>query len=626
MPVHRTARSLQDLSCRVVASILLDSCKDLDTKIHLQGASCGNRNQQTSPRVSPRKSPAKQEVWQSLNSGQRRLLQWLSHLPETIVEDVIKLFLSQLESFLLEDIDNKLILTLINIDKMKMNDFFFGVHSLLSLVQAFQLTSLHFTKRLWFCLWQYAEITSSKHLSDKLCSSLPGLTSLTSLNVPHVADDRLVFTITKHLHNLLVLDMSNSRVSDRGLRFFAAADTVAFMRPRSPDKMVTRNLEDMMEASQSSHMRSRVVPNESCPRPSSSCFKLERLNLQSCDSVTEKGIVCVLENLKVLKVLEYHQKSSVLEILIKWTSKMREEKRLEKTLGLTDIEHGFPYGLSPLSSHLSQLSLLVPSLTSITLVTTDSSVANLAVFPNLTRLSLELEDCLGEGLLELLSKSGSRLEEICLACSSDPDTSLTGDEPGLPAQLFNLGLISIGLLAPQVVKLSLSGCGLVTSQAVRQMSLQERLGDSAWLKRQSNQWFKSLTSLILMSYEESNSAMALHSGLLKSIVSSAKFLRILNLEGSFGSFFTDSYLASMLSLNPLSSLKILDVSVSEEQSEEGRIPLTISSVRQILNSCPLIKELRISDWRVTTQEFKNLQALVKEKNWDLVVTKKTEQN
>ena len=102
------------------------------------------------------------------------------------------------------------------------------------------------------------------------------------------------------------------------------------------------------------------------------------------------------------------------------------------------------------------------------------------------------------------------------------------------------------------MKLSLSGCGLVTSQAVRQMSLQERLGDSAWLKRQSNQWFKSLTSLILMSYEESNSAMALHSGLLKTIVSSAKFLRILNLEGSFGSFFTDSYLTSMLSLNPLS--------------------------------------------------------------------------
>ena len=44
----------------------------------------------------------------------------------------------------------------------------------------------------------------------------------------------------------------------------------------------------------------------------------------------------------------------------------------------------------------------------------------------------------------------NRLEEICLACSSDPDTSLTGDEPGLPAQLFNLGLISVGLLAPQV--------------------------------------------------------------------------------------------------------------------------------------------------------------------------------
>jgi hypothetical protein len=569
------------------------------------------------------KSPGREEVYLHLSPEHRVLLDWLSNLPDRVIEDVVRNFLAKLETHLLDDMDNKLILTMINIEKMKMNDFFFGVHSLLSVVQGFQLYSLHFSKRLWFCLWQYGEITSSKHLSDTLCSSLPGLSCLTSLNIPHVADDRIVYTVTRYLNSLITLDVSNSRVSDRGLKFFNTANALNFSRPRSPSRSVIRNLADMMETPKSSQKPEIIFQ----PQSRTGCSKLEHLNLQSCENVTEKGVIFVLEHLLHLRQLEYHQKSSVLEILIKCSSTITDTGRSEKAFNLTEVEHGFPYGLSPLSDHMSQLAVLLPHLTTITLVTTDSSVSFLAMFPCLSKLTVELEDYLGEGFIELLSKLGDQLEEVCVSCSSDPDYALSLDQIAGPAaqqgQLFNLAIVCVGLLARRVSKLSVSGCGLVSSAAVNNMGLQDKIGDPSWLRRQSGQWFSSLSSLILMSYEDSLTvAMALHSGLIKSVLTAAIDLKILNLEGNFGSFFSDSYFSSILSCNPLASLSILDICVSEEEGETGRIPLTCHTVRQLLTTCTRLRELRISDWSVSSLEFNELQKMVKDNNWDLLITRK----
>eukprot|EP00092_Neocalanus_flemingeri_P007056 GFUD01007623.1.p1 GENE.GFUD01007623.1~~GFUD01007623.1.p1 ORF type:complete len:628 (-),score=196.56 GFUD01007623.1:149-2032(-) len=620
MPVRLIPSSLYSLSSQGVATLLLAGCKSLDNKWQQPIEHENPSSLIKAPFGLPHKSPGREEVYLHLSPEHRTLLDWLSNLPDRVIEDVVSNFLAKLETHLLDDMDNKLILTMINIEKMKMKDFFFGVHSLLSLVQGFQLHSLHFSKRLWFCLWQYGEITSSKHLSDTLCCSLPGLSCLTSLNIPHVADDRIVYTVTRYLNSLITLDVSNSRVSDRGLRFLAAS--VNFSRPKSPSSSAIRNLADMMEDPKSSHKAEILFQ----PQSRVGCPKLEQLNLQSCDNVTEKGVIYVLEHLLHLRHLEYHQKSSVLEILIKSVSTITDEERSGKVFRLTEVEHGFPYGLSPLSDQMTQLAGLLPHLTTITLVTMDSAVSLLALFPHLSKITVELEDCLGDGFLELLSKLGDQLEEVCVSCSSDPEATLSLDQVEGPAaqqgQLFNLAIVMVGLLARRVRKLSVSGCGLVSSTAVATMGLQEKIGHPSWLRRQSDQWFSSLSSLILMSYEDSLPAMAVHSGLIKSVLVAAKDLKILNLEGSFGTFFSDSYFCSILSFNSLTNLSILDICVSEEGGLYGRIPLTWLTVQQLLASCKRLRELRISDWRVTDLEFKELQKMVTDNNWDLLITRK----
>ena len=79
------------------------------------------------------------------------------------------------------------------------------------------------SKRLWYCLSQYGEITSCRYLTRTLVTSLPGLPGLTSLNIAHVATDQLVLTISRHLVQLVSLDMSNSSVTDKAVKFLAGA-------------------------------------------------------------------------------------------------------------------------------------------------------------------------------------------------------------------------------------------------------------------------------------------------------------------------------------------------------------------------------------------------------------------
>jgi len=363
----------------------------------------------------------------------------------------------------------------------------------------------------------------------------------------------------------------------------------------------------------------REVPEMRVPETQEKygCSLLERLNLQSCDGVTEAGVRHLLDSLHNLHSLEYHQVSSVLEILIKWTGSMSANQREEKKLNLMEVEHGFPYSLSPFSEQMEHLAHLCPRLTTLTLVTQDSIVSLLALFPNLSNLNVELEDYLGEGFLSLLEKTS--LNHLSVSCSSDPDASFFPDDQLVQqGQLFNLATLSVGLLAPTINKLSVSGCGLVSLSAVQRMELVDRIGSSSWLRKQN--WFSQLSSLLLMSYEDTT--VTINSVLLRSIIKSARKLEVLNLEGNFGSFFTDTFVSNLFSQGAFLSLHILDISACDQGGIPGRVPLTLNTARTVINRCPHLKELRMSDWNMTDLQFQQLEQLVVDNNWNLKLTRR----
>ena len=140
MPVRRGCARLHSLGVSAAANLLLSGCQRIDSvtdPFNKTGPGTGK----------PILSPSRDEVDLSLTERERRVKAWLGHLPDTVVEEVVTAALANLETKLLVDKDKKLILTLINIEKIKVNDFFFGIHSLLNVLRGFYIVNLNISKR-----------------------------------------------------------------------------------------------------------------------------------------------------------------------------------------------------------------------------------------------------------------------------------------------------------------------------------------------------------------------------------------------------------------------------------------------------------------------------------------------
>jgi len=466
------------------------------------------------------------------------LFEWLCNLPHSVVQDVVVDLLAEVDVLLATN---------------KLEEDLFS-YSMLSVVQGFELKSLKFSHEMTF-FWR---IHSMKLVEDSLCLILPGLASLTSLNISDIATDRMLYTVSKYLPSLISLELSESQVTDHGLRYLAGANSVT-----------VTNLKQVKVRS----LNTSLVGEADHDYKQEGCIKLRHIDLEFCEKISETG----------------------LKILIKHLSSLR-------CVGFL----GVGTRLTPLSEHMmTKLFTFTPHLTTITLETNDKALYLLAMCPNLISITVELEDCLGMGFIQFLEQRGARLVEVDM-------TYLDGEEgPDIQqGQFVNLAIVSVGQLAINLRKLSLSGSGPVSYDAAKKMELEDKIGNSSWMRSMADSWFRSLESLRMNSYD---TIINICPKLLKSVLVAAKTLSVLDLEGSFVEPLTDAYIGEIVSVNPLSSLSTLYISGS------GSTPLTVSTVKLLLSKCTCLKDFDISYWNVTNQQFKEVESIVKKNNWDLEI-------
>ena len=65
-----------------------------------------------------------------------------------------------------------------------------------------------------------------------------------------------------------------------------------------------------------------------------------------------------------------------------------------------------------------QVSTICPRITTLNLVANDEFMPDYAQMSQLTKVSVELEDCFGVGIYQFLKKIGHQLTELSLSCSS----------------------------------------------------------------------------------------------------------------------------------------------------------------------------------------------------------------
>ena len=92
-------------------------------------------------------------------------------------------------------------------------------------------------------------------------------------------------------------------------------------------------------------------------------------------------------------------------------------------------------------------------------------------------------------------------------------------------------------------------------------------------------------------------------------------LECLSLEGNFSNFLNDRFFCQVMSKNNLNNLRIFDV-------QGTPVPLTILTAKRFL-SLPNLRELRVSCWRLSEQEYKNLDDNVRMAGWDLRLSRRS---
>jgi len=502
------------------------------------------------------------------------LRRWLFELPIHLVEEVIRIVLNRIEKVVHEDKDCKLILTLINIERTRPSDFFFGVHSLFRVIASTSISKLPFSTKTWFCIWEFEQITTCDHLQTVMVDCFPRLPCLTNVNLAYIASDKLLYLLSKYCQHLEELNVDNChKVSDKGIKFLSG--------------------------------KTHTLPIENISH--SGCKNLRFLSLQGCTAVTDQAIWYALIHNKKLQILRYHQSYSVAEILCNEVRKY-EDRALPK-LALQTFDHPFPYGLNLAEQDVVKVTKMCSNVKVLNLVSLDNTLIFYSNFRHLTKATIEMEDAFGMGLYNFLRVSGPNLKEITISCGSDADSTFLGG--GRAFQLFNIGLKLAQRFCPELRMLSISGCGLVTNDLLDHF---ER--DLRELRKNDSKLSK-LKTLILLTYYDSDETpiQTCEEDLLLKILMDCPDLECLSLEGNFSNFLSDRFFNQVMTKNNLNNLRIFDV-------QGTPVPLTILTAKRFL-SLPNLRELRVSCWRLSELEYKNLDDTVRMSGWDLRLSRRS---
>ena len=199
MPQFRKIRNLRTLTADSLAKRLQKTLVHLDSIWNPPPIISPGSTPSNSPATSPMNSRACAGILSPIPVEINRepytigaVREWLFQMPLHLVEEVLQILLAKIEAIVHEDKDKKLILTLINIERTRPSDFFFGVHSMLRMLATTEVSKLPFSTKTWFCLWEFEQLTTCDHLLRVMIDSLPLMNGLTQINLAYVASDKLL--------------------------------------------------------------------------------------------------------------------------------------------------------------------------------------------------------------------------------------------------------------------------------------------------------------------------------------------------------------------------------------------------------------------------------------------------
>eukprot|EP00095_Tigriopus_kingsejongensis_P012171 maker-scaffold345_size201316-snap-gene-1.16 protein:Tk12171 transcript:maker-scaffold345_size201316-snap-gene-1.16-mRNA-1 annotation:"late blight resistance protein homolog r1b-12-like isoform 2" len=454
----------------------------------------------------------------------------------------------------------------------------------------------------------------------------------------------LFFLISENLPSIGDLVFDQSRITDKGIKFLcgikppvpaaspdddAPPSTSSRLNQLAHGQLMSALLVEVDENQASTSVGRSAIrqidfdggpalapedPSQSDPvRVRKLCAKLKSLSVTGCLNLSESSIWLALRKLPSLAVLKYHHAFSVAEIMNKELSQIMNSEDdptsmkiiSDLSFKLNNYTHPFPYPINPSDSLMKVISTVCPHITILNIVTNDHSIENFCFLTHLRKATIELADWFGLGLLGFLQQLGSQLHELAISCSSDPDYDFP-EGGGQPCQLFNVGMKLVRCYCGDegtLRKFSIAGSGLVSTELADQIQ-----ADDIQLKS-----LPALESLVLFSYDDDLPVQSCEERLLLDTLQGCPNIKCLSLEGNFSNFMTHEFIESLLRVNSLKKLRILDIGGTN-------IGLGAKTAELVLQ-LPEIHELRLSSWKLTNEEFQELEASVKTKGYCVYLTR-----
>ena len=336
------------------------------------------------------------------------------------------------------------------------------------------------------------------------------------------------------------------------------------------------------------------------------CPRLVVVDLTKCWNVSPSGARMLLLGLKNLKKLIYSNMKSILESFEKEESQPEPLERIEyfdssEYSLLTDmtmdcdLPESDPAKWMTGPVRLSAIPRLFPNVTILKMMLSDAEVQLLVSVPRLLHLELEFSDDPGPGLQHLLD-SHPNIENFALL--------FLQVGPILASHLLSIATNCVRLSFLRIIGFQIENSGQL---------------------KPSSKYFQTLTQLWLSFYDDTyedsdddengaNGHVSRHTPEMIEffLLSDCSSLKTVNIHMNVSHFLNDLYLHKLLSGNPLRGLTRLGLTAPDD------LPLTVATVRWLLDCLPSVQSLSASKWKINHKQLKILQNEAQENNLDVV--------
>ena len=392
-------------------------------------------------------------------------------------------------------------------------------------------------------------------LKEILEQSFSQLPNLIELNLSSKCSDEILIQVAKNCPNIEVINVALSDISDQGLMALAG---ISF------SNRVKKSL-------------------------GHGCSQLVKLNVQNCDYITDKGVGCLIRNLKKVQYLYYDKLFDALETVIKINPEYLDGDEKIRIKHIDQFGEFYVFDAHP--GLVQAVAKVCPEVESFRFYIDDKGCQSLRHFPHIKHLQLEISENLGPDFQNLVNNYLPNLISLQLTYRNITSETLAAIGQNCP-NIEVMKLIGYKILHSETLTVNPAYFTKLKVLEIRVVKSDERFEDFVDFHHEDEEEDSSITPNLLNFFLQN-----CHN--IQDITISA-MLNCLD----------EPLLMLILQKNAMSELQRLCICPLNKASNH----LTASVALNVIMALPNLHSIALSRWRMKSKEINEIRKQCKHQN------------